>query len=283
MTGLLADWIEARATLATSPVINLTDRDTAPNWNDVWGGSGERIVSYVLRSLALGQREAGVGIINLSSMQLNRFRPLVTWSGSVYTRPATTFLAFGDDVIAMCAPIAENWPLATAFMVQSEGAACVLANTVGLSTLLLTTQRAYYVPFWWSGVGQINQWALRVATASTSGQAKGAVHQVGTDGGPGPQLFTFDNQVSTTGAAGFKTAVQSARVALEPGWVYVAFITSGTPTISTMMTPQCGPAAGVAYFYYAGSYNGGLPATVPALTVVAAATRPTFLMRIANT
>ena len=277
---MLCDWVEALATQATSPVINLAQQAFAPSWRDVFGSSGERLVSYALRSLESGQREGGVGICNLGSHTLARIKPMVTWSGSEYSRAPAGPLAIADNVVVMCAPLAENWPLATAFMVQSGGAACFLASSVNLGVLQLTSQREYYVPMLWTGAGRINQWGVRVSSAVAGTAVKAAVYQVNTDGGPGPQLFAFDNIAPPT-ATGFRTIVQSAGVAVPPGWLYLGLVTSGTPTLSIMATPACGPAPGIGHFFASGNYGTGMPATPAGLTA-ASSGRPTVLMRVAN-
>jgi len=206
-----------------------------PQFADVFGGSGTRLVQYAIKQFTtsaktqLAQAETGLGSINLATGVLSRSKVLASWDGSTYVKVAPSALSFSSDASLIsidCGPIADGFMPPVPFWNTTLGSAPSSAGMPGDNhaptggTTTLGQYKIWIVPFRWAGRGEIVAAGFWVTTADAAGHAKIAVYDVDSAGGPGALIGDFGAvSLASTGAANV-----SGSLWLPPGWYFARVI-----------------------------------------------------------
>lgn len=262
---MFANLIEASiaAVNAGSPdTFDLADVAGSPNFNDVFGTSGARLVRYCAIEYTDATRaeieraQWGIGSVSLSgTMVLTQTTILGAWdaAGSAYddTNPGElTFTADADTTRVICAPMvmdASPWNLrySTTDFADLGMPPCNVTPTGGtFPTINLSTGTVYYFPICLGFMHPLSSAVLRIQTprtSPTSSELGFAVYEVASDGRPGKRLATGNDTASNpVGTAGNYVLAFAGAVFLPPGWYYGAVYAawSGGSTTPTLQAIQ---------------------------------------------
>jgi hypothetical protein len=305
--GNLIEASIATVTAGSPDTLTLDDVAGSPNFDDVFGASGTRLIRYTALQFAdptratLSQAQGGIGSIDLATKIITQTLIEWTWSGTVYdnTAPAElTFTAGADTTRIYCAPVAEHalptMP-GTGNITGDIGAATAfgawpLNINKGTGTLTATIDLEYWTIIYWHGSRQIDQATLRTGSVTT-GNCKMGWYQCGPNGLPGQRIKDFG--AFAVGGSGTNSTVAVSGFCPPPGWYWQAAIfDAGVAPLNTTTLLFGSPAGttsasnAIGGYTRAGSYATGLPASgaVSSPTAISAGTNmglPCFSYRMA--
>jgi hypothetical protein len=291
---VLANGIEATSTTGGTGALTLSDVSNRPNFDDVFGSSGTRLVSYAINEDANGKYEWGIGTLTLSTLSLARTKIKATFTGGTYDNTNPSAVSFGTSGVTIwCAPLADDFVPSIPFVTVASPADDMGIPSAHLwvnSNLAVTLNLEYYVPFLWLGQGDVVQAAIRVTTGVASSNGKVALYEMLSTGLPGVQLADFGVLSTVTSASNVATTASPLPLNLPVGWYYAGFVFSHGPSIrghtgNGTATPA-GTSAGnpITGFTKAGSYASGLPGPASTgLTALTGAPAPALYLKPRNT
>lgn len=282
---MFANFAEAcisTVTAGSPDTFTLGDVTGSPNFDDILGASGTRVVRYTAIEYTSSTRatiskiQSGIGSLDLSTMILTQTLIQETWNGTAYdnTAPAElTFTAGTDTTRVFCTPLVQDFmrtPPGTCNISGALGATTdygIFPMNGGQSTGTVSTMTAD-VESWkailWGGQNQIDQISIRSGT--TGGNMKSAWYEMQTDGLPGLLLKDFGIMSIATNA---NNVLAVSGFHPPPGWYWQATVFDAAVNVrGSLGSSSWGCPAGVdstgaviVGYTRTGSYSTGLPST----------------------
>jgi hypothetical protein len=176
----------------------------------------------------------------------------------------------------------------------SDYTAIYVANLVAgvaLSTLALTANRFYAIPFVAPGRGATaDRIIVYVTTGAASSNIRLGIYSNLSESALYPDALELDAGASSSASSSTEIALTISQ-ALEPGALYwLVLLSDGTPTIRAGSTNQAGPIMGIASLagtavtthLYATQTYGSLPSTFPGSPTAATAAFPAIALRFSS-
>jgi hypothetical protein len=235
--------IEHTTTSTGTGALSLSAASGKPAYDDVFGTTGTRLVSYTVLDSADVPIEGGIGTITLSTLSLARTKIDWTWDGTTYTNNgAALSLASGTKKV-ICSLYSDGFLPALPFVATSIG------DNLGASPLYVsgtnvaanfTNQRVEYFPVFIMRPGNVTKASVRITAAYTGGSSSLniALYEVASDGRPGVRIADFGNLGNLTSATTLTSAALGSPVFLNTGWAFVGMLGqfsggSGTPSYAS--------------------------------------------------
>ena len=214
-------------TTSGTGTVNLSSVTGRPRFSDAGIGA---LVPYAIKD---GNNwEWGFGTVAASNT-LERSQVTATYVSGTYdnTSPSAITLS-GSSADVYLAPIADSFSAGMPIVSGVYGRKAVLSShwsTYPSGTLAVTADRLYIIPLKVDSSYDINGFYIDMNTAgAASTKARIGLYRIKSDGQPGSLIVeTADIDTSVT-ATVLSPSVTQTRI--QPGWYYLGFVNSGTPT-----------------------------------------------------
>lgn len=290
---MLGNWIHTTSTTTGTGDLTVSGVTGYPTFNDVFG-TGKRFYYTILLDSDGTPLETGMGYLSASTT-LVREKVLATYSGGTYDDTSATALSLAAGTKRVICSTEAGAMTLNPLNVNTSATTRVVSPMItgSAGSLVVTTNRCYYIPFVIATPRELDAIVFRVSSGSGSTQAKVGIYTAAINGKPGDRIDQSAFQGTGTGASGSKiTATLTAR-RYPPGLYFLAFACDGAPTINAPGTvgqqaPLLGADStgvqmiGCVYEGLSGGWT-DLPSTANStLTEIALATgsQPTLSMRV---
>lgn len=192
--------------------------------------------------------EWGMGTVSATNT-LARSVILATYVSGTYDNTSPTAITLsGGTVDVYLAPVAEAISPGMPVVSSAYGRKGVFSpawSTYPSSTQGLTADRLYLMPFKVDSAYDVNGFYVRMtASGAASTKARIGLYRMKSDGQPGTLVCETADIDTSVAAAVLSPAVTQVRV--NPGWYYVAIVSTGTPTfVAYPTTAYCTSPLGI--------------------------------------
>lgn len=231
---MLANWVQQTITTSGSGPLTLAAVSGYPTFYDVLGL--QRRFAYAIVDDATGvPLESGIGYLS-DAVTLVREKVATSFAGNTFddTSPAAVALAAGKyrvisaDTAEAIQGVAKgpNRALNMQRVMFSQHATHHNASSNGLA---LAANRLYLMPFWLTAAADVDALAARCGTGAAGSSVRMGLYDIGADGHPSKLLGETGALSSATGGLDIIGTISQVR--LQPGWYFVAIMSSGAPTV----------------------------------------------------
>lgn len=221
---------ETTATTGTGATLTLSAVTGRVRVSQVF--SQNALVHYALYNASSQLLEWGIGTVGASNT-LDRSVVIGTYDGTTYATNSPGRVNLSGTTTVLITPVtAEIPPPAISSTNDSNPSWLPYPYVVAgsISSIAVTADRCYWVPFRLSMQRALSAIRMRVATGSAGNVRIGLYHML-TTGDPGARIAqSGDIDVTSNGVIAWSP---SPAVARPPGWYYMAFASKGnTPTMN---------------------------------------------------
>lgn len=215
-------------TTSGTGTITLTAVTGRPRFSDA---SLNALVPYAIKD---GDNwEWGIGTVSATNTLARSLITATYVSGTYDNTSPTAITLSGSAADVYLAPIAEAMATGMPIVSGSFGRKAVLSphwSTYQSGTLTVTADRLYVIPFKVDSAYDINGFHIDMNTAgAASTKAHIGLYRMKSDGQPGELIVETADIDTSVAAAVLSPSVTQTRIA--PGWYFVGFVCSGTPTV----------------------------------------------------